>query len=168
MRSNKHLVSIDAKTLDKVSKSLDELQEAISSYVIALNSTERKKMPRMGEKTQTFVKKCYEFIQSNPSFRPGLLKMDAYEADCKDALGLYTIVNKAAQLHANLADTQLCAGSEAFQASLIFYNYVKVLAENNVPGARTVYEELRKRFPGGRRRKLSVEDTAIETDEAVV
>jgi hypothetical protein len=168
MKSNKHLVSIDAKTQETISRSLDELQETISSHATPLNPKERRMLPKMGEKTLSFVKKCYEVAQNRPDFRPGLLKMDAYEADYKDALSLSILIIKATQLRTLLADTQMCAGSEAFQASLVFYNYIKMLAANKVPGAKDVYEELRKRFPGGRRRKLQVEDTALQTDEAAV
>jgi hypothetical protein len=46
----------------------------------------------------------------------------------------------------------MCAGSEAYQSALVFYNSAKVAAGNDVTGAKAVYEELRKRFPSTRRR----------------
>jgi TolA-binding protein len=44
------------------------------------------------------------------------------------------------------------AGSEAYQAALVFYNSVKFAAAQGVSGAKAVYDELKKRFPGGKRR----------------
>jgi len=45
----------------------------------------------------------------------------------------------------------MTAGSEAYQAALIFYNSAKIASSQNISGAKAVYEELKKRFPGGRR-----------------
>jgi hypothetical protein len=50
----------------------------------------------------------------------------------------------------------LLAGSEAYQAALSFYNYVKVLAAQDVPNAKAVYEELKKRFPHARHKSAEV------------
>jgi hypothetical protein len=156
---------MDEKTLEIITKNIDEMHGAISSHVTPLTIKERRKLPKMGEKTFAFVEKCYEFSHSNPNLCPKHLNMDDYEIDYRDARGLYGAVNKARQLYENLADTQLSAGSEAFQASLVFYNYVKLLAANNVAGAKAVYEELRKRFPRGRRRKKLEEMAPPQADE---
>ncbi|MDR1115550.1 MAG: hypothetical protein LBL33_05285, partial [Tannerella sp.] len=60
--------------------------------------------------------------------------------------------NATLQLHEYTDDTAMTSGSEAYQAALIFYNSVKMAARQDVPGAKAVYEELRKRFPGTRRK----------------
>jgi hypothetical protein len=44
----------------------------------------------------------------------------------------------------------MTSGSEAYQAALVFYNSVKMAARQDIPGAKAVYEELRKRFSGTR------------------
>jgi hypothetical protein len=110
------------------------------------------------------VDKCYEFALKNPEFRPTGLKMDEFETDYMGSHNLRSAVSKATQLKEVLADTQLCAGSEAYQTALVFYSYVKLLATTNVSGAKAVYEELRKRFPHGRRKRP--EGDAVQTDEA--
>jgi hypothetical protein len=45
----------------------------------------------------------------------------------------------------------MIAGSEAYQAALVFYSAAKVAAAQDIAGAKTVYEELRTRFPGRRK-----------------
>jgi hypothetical protein len=49
----------------------------------------------------------------------------------------------------------MVAGSEAYQSSLIFYNSVKMAARQDIPGAKAIYEELKKRFPGPKHRSNS-------------
>jgi hypothetical protein len=54
----------------------------------------------------------------------------------------------------------MTAGSEAYQAALVFYNSVKVAASQGITGAKAVYEELKKRFPGKKRNTDGASDPA--------
>jgi hypothetical protein len=53
----------------------------------------------------------------------------------------------------------MTAGSEAYQAALIFYNSVKIAASQGIPGAKAVYEELKKRFPGSKHHHIEISET---------
>jgi hypothetical protein len=106
----------------------------------------------MGEKTISFVEKAYDFAQQNPNLVPPYLYMAAFGVDFGDAHGLWTLVNSIRQLEENAGDTEMAAGSEAYQAALVFYKSVKMAAAQDIPGAKAVYEELRTRFPGGKRK----------------
>jgi hypothetical protein len=58
----------------------------------------------------------------------------------------------------------MVAGSEAYQAALVFYKSVKVAAAQDIPGAKAVYDELKTRFPGGKRKSGETEtETVTET-----
>jgi hypothetical protein len=59
------------------------------------------------------------------------------------------------QLTDTLDDIRLLAGSEAYDAARAFYKYVKVVAAENLPGAKAVHAALRERFPYTRRRAAS-------------
>jgi hypothetical protein len=69
-----------------------------------------------------------------------------------DAQGLWTLVNSIRQVEESASDTEMTAGSEAYQAALVFYKSVKKATAQDIPGAKTVYEELKTRFPGGKRK----------------
>ena len=72
--------------------------------------------------------------------------------------------NLALQLEEGISGTEMSAGSEAYQAALVFYHSVKLAAVQDVPGAKVVYEELKTRFPGGRRKAGETEtETVTET-----
>jgi hypothetical protein len=47
-----------------------------------------------------------------------------------------------------LDDTLVLVGSEIWMADLSFYQTVRQAAKRDVPGADTVYDELKARFPG--------------------
>jgi hypothetical protein len=67
-------------------------------------------------------------------------------------------------LEEGVDDTEMIAGSEAYQAALVFYKSVKVAAAQDIPGAKAVYDELKTRFPGGKRKSGETEtETVTET-----
>jgi hypothetical protein len=144
--NEKHVIAIPADVLATVRTNISAAITALLPYVVPLTPTERRDIPKMGEKTLSFVEKSYEFAEANPSLRPSFLNMTEFQVDMTDAVGLRVVRNITLQLLENIDDTEMIAGSEAYQASLGFYNNVKLLAAQDVPGAKAVYEELKKRF----------------------
>jgi hypothetical protein len=61
--------------------------------------------------------------------------------------------------------TKKVAESEAYQAALVFYNSVKMAARRDIPGAKAVYEELKKRFPGPKRKSRGDDEAETEVEE---
>jgi hypothetical protein len=82
----------------------------------------------MGEKTIGFVEKAYDLAQKNPALIPPYLDLAAFGADFADAHGLWTLLNSVQQLEEGIDDTEMTAGSEAYQAALVFYKSVKMAA----------------------------------------
>jgi hypothetical protein len=104
------------------------------------------------------VEKAFDFARQNPN----LLPADEFGIDFGVAHGLWTILNTIQQLEQGVDDTEMLAGSEAYQAALVFYKSVKMAAAQGVSGAKAVYEEFRTRFPGGKRPSGATE-TVTET-----
>jgi hypothetical protein len=145
---NEHLEAIPVDVIAQVKSKLNEIRTVLNPYVVALTPAERRKLPKMGDKSLTFVEKSYAYALENPAFVPSYLDMQAFGVDFADAHGLWIVRNDAQQVYETLDDSVLSAGSESFQASLVFYNSVKVAAAQDVPGAKAIYEELKHRFPG--------------------
>lgn len=73
--------------------------------------------------------------------------------DFNDYQNLRPLVVMVEQLLHQIEDTMTMAGSEAYIASLSFYNLAKDAAKRDIPGAKAVYEDLRLRFPQANGRK---------------
>jgi GrpB-like predicted nucleotidyltransferase (UPF0157 family) len=78
--------------------------------------------------------------------------MPAFDTDMTDATGLRTLHISAKQLSDDIDDTAMTAGSEAYQAALVFYNAIKAAAAQDIPGAKEVYADLKARFPRVKRK----------------
>jgi hypothetical protein len=152
MKDNKHIQAIPQDVLTQAQTKINEASALLAPYIVALTPAERHELLKMGEKTIGFVEKAYDFAQQNPNLVPPYLDMAAFGTDFGDAHGLWTLVNSIRQLEENAGDTEMTAGSEAYQAALVFYQSVKMAAAQDIPGAKAVYEELRTRFPGGKRK----------------
>jgi hypothetical protein len=160
---NRHRTNVPKKEIEEITGKITEAIALLKSYLVTLTPNERQEMPKMGEKTLTFVVKAHEFATQNPELRPPFLNMEEFDIDFSDAQGLWGVCNLAQQLYENIDDIEMAAGSEAYQAALAFYNYVKLAAAQDVPGAKTVYNELKSRFPHGKQ-KSSEEKTDTDTE----
>jgi hypothetical protein len=147
MKDNQHTQAIPSTVLAQAQTKIDEAKVLLAPYLLALTPTERRELPKMGEKTIGFVEKAYDFARQNPNLVPPYLGVDAFGVDFSDAHGLWTLLNAVQQLEEAIDDTEMIAGSEAYQAALVFYKSVKLAAAQDVPGAKAVYEELKTRFP---------------------
>jgi hypothetical protein len=159
MKDNQHIQAIPSTVLTQTQAKIDEAKTLLAPYILALTPAERRELPKMGEKTIAFVEKAYDFARQNPNLVPPYLDMAAFGVDFSDAHGLWTLLNTVEQLKESIDDTEMTAGSEAYQAALVFYKSVKMAAAQDIPGAKAVYEELKTRFPQtGRPRAASKPD----------
>jgi hypothetical protein len=164
MKDNKHAQAIPQEVLTQVQTKINEAAALLIPYIVALTPAERHELPKMGEKTISFVEKAHDFAKQNPKLVPPYLDMGAFGADFEDAHSLWTLVNTIRQLEENASDTEMTAGSEAYQAALVFYQSVKMAAAQDISGAKAVYEELKTRYPGGKRKSS---EPATETGKKV-
>jgi hypothetical protein len=161
---NENRILIPENVLADVLNLLKNANHLILPYVTALTPTERRTLAKMGEKTLSFVEKAHEYAKLNPNFVPSYLNMADFDIDLADARNLWSTLLASQQLHENLDDTSMVAGSEAYQAALVFYSSVKEAAHHDVPSAKAIYEELKKRFPHGRRKKTDTINQETEED----
>jgi hypothetical protein len=150
---NKHVTAIPAELKTEAQKHIDAAKENLLPYVQPLTPAERQGLTKMGNINARFMEKSYDLAEANPALVPPYLNMEAFAIDKSDALGLRVLHNSTRQLEEYIADTEMLAGSEAYHASLIFYNYVKGLATQDIPGAKAVYEELKTFFHRTRAKK---------------
>ncbi|MDR2114760.1 MAG: hypothetical protein LBP87_00105 [Planctomycetaceae bacterium] len=158
--NNNHSVSIPPDVIAQALSQAEALRQLLAPYITPLTPTQRHTIAKMGDKTFAFVEKAYELAQSNPEFVPPFLNMPEFTIDFSDANNLEPLFVAVEQLRSGVDDTQMLAGSEAYHAALVYYNSVKEAATQNVAGAKAVYDALRVRFPGKKRRP---EPEVVET-----
>lgn len=160
-KENAVSIQIPAAELKKVIDAFKIIESTLKPYLIALTPEERKQLPKMSDKTVPFVEKTLDYAKSNPQFAPAYMSIPELKIDIEAVYTLTQISRPIDQLREGLGDTMMLAGSEAYIAALAYYNSVKQAAKMNVPGARAIYDDLSKRFPG--RPKLDTTKTVTQS-----
>jgi hypothetical protein len=117
-------------------------------FLISMTVSERKKCMKLGDKSIGFVEKSINYAETNPGMVPPFVDVVAFKREFKLSRDIHDIMREVNPLLQNLEDTATKAGSEALATSIVFYNSVKAAAKQNVPGAKAIYDDLQKRFPG--------------------
>jgi hypothetical protein len=147
--SQQNLISsmIPAETLAAINTNVTAINTALD-HVLLFNLTadERKALRVMGDKSIAFVQKSLEYAENNPALLPPYLDLAEAKKDFALAHDLNGILQQINTLQRAVEDTLMVAGSEAYDAALIFYNSVKGASRVNVPGSQAVYNDLQQRF----------------------
>lgn len=138
---------IPAETLAAINTNVTAINTALD-HVLLFNLTadERKALRVMGDKSIAFVQKSLEYAENNPALLPPYLDLAEAKKDFALAHDLNGILQQINTLQRAVEDTLMVAGSEAYDAALIFYNSVKGASRVNVPGSQAVYNDLQQRF----------------------
>jgi hypothetical protein len=130
---------------------LTEIRQAIATiqqklpFLITLNTVERKRLFKMGDKRLAFVQTSLNAAQSNRNILPASFDLNAFSNDYRLATSLMEIEMLLNQLSEQVDDTLLAVGSEAMSSSLTVYDYVKTAAKKT-PGLKGIAEQLRTLF----------------------
>jgi hypothetical protein len=149
---DKHSIPVPPEVLAQAQANIDATLALLAPYLLSLTPEERRDLPKMGDKTLSFVEKAQDYVHQYPTLCPPYLNLTGFDTDMTDATGLRKVHIAAKQLSDNIDDTAMIAGSEAYQAALIFYSAVKAAAAQNIPGAKQVYDDLKARFPRVKRK----------------
>lgn len=145
--NNIHNSSIPQTVLDEIKQKLSEASDLLKPYVNPLTPAERTELAKLGDKTLAFVEKTKTHSTDNPQLCPAYFSSEEFTIDYNDYQNLRPIANMMEQILHNVEDTMMVAGSEAYVASLSFYNSVKDAAKRDIPGAKAVSDDLKERFP---------------------
>lgn len=129
-----------------VNEAIAVLSNTLGPQLRTLIPSERRTLPKMGDGTEPFVLKAMEYAKSNPEFLPPFVSVEALELDVKAVATLNNLVRPLRQLVDSLEDSIMLAGSEAYTASLSYYNSVKQGLKMSAPGAESIYNDLKQRF----------------------
>ncbi len=155
---NKINYSIPEEVVTQTTEKLLEAVTLLQPFIIALTPEERRNLPKMSDKTQPFVEKCLNYTKSNPEFAPPYMDVDELNADMAVYRQLRPIYNIITKLNNGLDDTTMQAGAESYANALSYYNSVKLAAKMDIPGAKGIYDDLKKRFLKSPEKETPAED----------
>ena len=148
MPKNQISAAISDQTLAQIETKISEIRQLLSPYLVNLTPEERTKLPKMSDKSVSFVSKVMEYIKTNPDLIPPMMDKEEMEKDFKLNQSLQPVFKILKQLSENVNETLMLTGHEAYVQALLYYATVKMAAKTGSPDAKTIQEDLGKRFAG--------------------
>lgn len=146
MPKNQISAAISDQTLAQIETKISEIRQLLSPYLVNLTPEERTKLPKMSDKSVSFVSKVMEYIKTNPDLIPPMMDKEEMEKDFKLNQSLQPVFKILKQLSENVSETLMLTGHEAYVQALLYYATVKMAAKTGSPDAKTIQEDLGKRF----------------------
>jgi len=146
MAENQISLKISAELLTENKTPLTDLETKLKPLLVALTPQQIKEMLKMSDKTVAFANKIINYVATNPEFVPNYMNVEEMNVDDEAANNLTELYNRIMQLANLLNNTIKLCRSEVYQAALHYYANVKQSAKANIPGAQTIYDDLKSQF----------------------
>lgn len=148
--ANDNRISLELTPAQKtaIEDAVAALKTAVAGLLINLTVDERRSVAKIGDKTLAFDEKCEFYMDAHPELVPGFVDTAEMAKDRKLVDDLLPCLRELAPICEGLEDTIMLANADNMMADLAFYQSVRQAAKRGVPGADTVYNDLKARFPG--------------------
>ena len=124
----------------------------ISPFGVNLTPAERKKIPKTGPNSVSYVQLALKTAQENPTIIPGDFDIAEFGKDVVLFADLEEIRTHHSSYVEMLDDTKLAVGSEAVKQANRLYEQVKIAAKNN-SNMDAIRQQLAQRFKGQGKKK---------------
>jgi hypothetical protein len=132
---------------EKILAKADEIA-ALLPFLVDLTPEERRALPKMGDRSRSFVERSLEVARQDDSFLPRSFDVSHFESDVALYLALDGVRQRLASLLELVEDTQILAGSEAYLAALDLYHHAKRAGRG--AGLDDLLDRVGKRFASHR------------------
>ncbi|ATA74025.1 hypothetical protein CAPN010_04340 [Capnocytophaga cynodegmi] len=152
--TDKNLASVvfTAEELQKLDEALQNIENVLKGKTFNLTPDERRQYGSIAEQNKLFVNKCKEFMEQYPQFVPSFLDKEEFDRDYQARQQIETRLIRLKTITEQLSDTKVLLDNDNYFNSITFYRNVKFLSGQNVPGIKTLYEQLKQFFKGGRKK----------------
>jgi hypothetical protein len=135
-----------------IDNALATLEQVLKGKVVNLTPMQRKQYSRVKYNMENWVNKTSSYIANNAALTPSFVDSSKLRLDMDAHTFLNTRIDKMELILRGVKDTNLLLGSDIYDACITFYRSVKVAAQGNAASASAIYDDLKKQFPGGRKK----------------
>ncbi len=139
-------IEITQAELDQIYSYINSIKSGLSTHLVTLEKKDRMRVAKLSDHNFSFTEKSLDSMLQNPNLAPKFVDVVEMGKDLDAVKILRKILAPLKQITADIEDSILLAGSEAYTAALAYYHSIKGNMKMNVSGAETVYDELSKQF----------------------
>jgi ABC-type transporter Mla subunit MlaD len=131
MTTTQNLISLtltDAQ-LHAVDQALSDLEAQLTGLV-AMTTAQRRKLARMGDKSEAFCRQTLSMLAQNPQVVPATLNVADAVSDLQALDRLRPRMQRITRLAERASDTEIALGSDVMRCALDGYAILKVAGRN--------------------------------------
>ncbi len=141
-------LSFSQEELTQLDGALTTIENILKDKVISLTEAQRKTYGRLGVNNKPWVTEINGYMELKPEITPKFIDKPEWDIDFKTHNDVDPRLMRLESIASQLSDTMLLIGHDLFSNALSYYRNCKLLAKQNVPGAKEIYESLKRMFPG--------------------
>ncbi|GAB3388366.1 hypothetical protein [Lysobacter fragariae] len=158
MSQNIASVHLTAEQWAAVDQAIDQLATTLDPLLVALVPQQRRRVVRMGDGSEAFVRKALDVATQNQDLMPRNFDLDEMRRDLESHDALNSRLIRLAVLMEKASDTDVALGSDAMTAALQAYHFLKSAGKGE--GVDTLRQMLGERFEGNGQRAARQPATA--------
>jgi len=132
--------------LEAINQAIKTINDTIAQTRVSITPNSRLRLVKMGDRSHPFTEHALKHATRNPEFMPNYSTLEEFQTDWNLTMQLKEIKNAVNLLNRDVEDTYMAAGADSYAHAREYYNTTQRAAKNNVPGAQTIYEDLKPRF----------------------
>ena len=138
-------------TDEQINAAMDALTalEGALAGLISLDAEERRRLTKMGQKSEVFCRQAISVLAQNPQIVPRSLQLADAQADLLALDRLRPVLDRLQKLAERGSDTEIALGSDVMDVALEGYGLLKVSGKNQ--GLDGLRKELSSRWSKTRR-----------------
>ncbi|GIZ16098.1 hypothetical protein [Capnocytophaga catalasegens] len=146
-------VTFTTEELEKMDNALQILEEVLKGKTYKLSAEQRRQFGRIAEQNKLFVNKSKELMEQYPQYIPSFLNKNEFDQDYEARIQIENRLIRIQSIAEQLSDTKILLDHDNYSGSITFYQNIKFLYGQNIPGIKTIFDSLKQFFKGGRRKK---------------
>lgn len=148
MTQNLLSLELSAEDTAAINAALTDIETRLAGRLVALDATARRKLTKMGDKSEAFVRQTLLVLEQNPDIVPPALGLDEALADIRAVDALRPVMARLQRLSQRMADSEMALGSDAMNTALEGYALLKVSGRSR--GLEPLSNALSERFARSR------------------
>ena len=141
-----NLLSLELSDEDiiAINSALTDIESRLAGRLVALDATARRKLTKMGDKSEAFVRQTLMVLGQNPDVVPPALGLAEAQADIRAVDALRPFMARIQRIMQRMSDSEMALGSDAMGTALEGYALLKVTGRNR--GLEALSNALSERF----------------------
>lgn len=144
MTQNLLSLELSAEDTAAINAALTEIELRLAGRLVALDAPARRRLTKMGDKSEAFVRQALMVLEQNPDIVPPALGLAEAQADIRAVDALRPLMARMQRLVQRMSDSEMALGSDAMSTALEGYALLKVSGRSR--GLEPLSNALSERF----------------------